>query len=154
MPNDHQHVPDIIDGVKVPPRVVNSHEELVGVHQHSICIESGASLEILGTQRGSVTFQRGSSGVIVGQLQGSLHVASGATVVIHGVQQGSVHISQGGVVRVEPRGRLAGSLHNDGTIENGGIRGGAVSGSGSLNDLEGSTVKQPVLKDGAHYYTW
>jgi hypothetical protein len=151
---DHEHHPDIVDGVEVPRRVVETDEQVVGTHQRSICVEAGAHLEIVGTQQGSVTFQPGSTGSIIGQLQGSLHVATGAVVTVSGRQDGSVHVARGGVLKIEPGGRVAGSLHNDGVIENAGTRGGHLSGEGTLHDLDGATVRQPVVKDGSTYYVW
>jgi hypothetical protein len=55
---------------------------------------------------------------------------------------------------VEPRGKLAGSLHIEGTVRNRGTRGGTVSGDGVLEDLPGSSVKQPVMRNGMSVYEW
>jgi hypothetical protein len=51
-------------------------------------------------------------------------------------------------VDVEPQGTLAGSLDVDGVIRNRGIRGGAVSGAGVVDDLPGATVKRTVVRNG------
>ena len=152
--SDSQYSFDITDGRRVPPKVVHETETLRGTHQGSIHVQRGAVLTISGTHQGSLHLESGAQVVIVGQHQGSLHVAFDAAATIHGSQQGSTHVDQGGEVTVDRSGRLAGSLHNEGVVRNEGARGGTVSGAGLLEDLPGSTIKQPQMRDGMTVYVW
>jgi hypothetical protein len=151
---DSEYPFDMIDGREVPPKVVREDETLRGTHQGGVYVEREATLVLLGTHQGSLHLEAGARSVIVGQHQGSLHVADDAVATIRGSQQGSTHVAEGGEVVVESSGRLAGSLHNEGAIHNGGVRGGTASGSGILEDLPGSTVKQPQIRNGMTVYAW
>ena len=71
-----------------------------------------------------------------------------------GRQQGPVFVAAGGRVDVEPQGTLAGSLDVDGVLRNRGIRGGAVSGAGVVDDLPGATVKRTVVRNGTTDIEW
>lgn len=76
-------------------------------------------------------------------------------VDIAGSKNGSVHIESAGLVRVERGGKLAGSLHVAGLIENRGTRGGSVNLTGdAIEDLDGGLVKQPTQQGGRNYYSW
>lgn len=67
-----------------------------------------------------------------------------------------MHVASHGRVLVESNGRLPGSLHNSGIIENKGIRGGTDhSLGGDIIDLPGGTVKSPSRTvNGASAYEW
>lgn len=109
-----------------------------------------------GHHSGSLRLQPGSSARIAGQHSGSLHVGPNAVVEVTGSQSGSVHVDSGGLVRVHPGGKLAGSLHVSGLIENRGTRGGSEHmNGGEIRDLNGASVKQPVTsRDGTKTYSW
>ena len=81
-------------------------------------------------------------------------MAPDASVVLRGQQQGPVFVAAGGRVDVEPQGTLAGCLDVDGVIRNCGIRGGAVSGAGVVDDLPGTTVKRTVVRNGTTDIEW
>jgi hypothetical protein len=139
------------------PWVVTRREVLTTTHSGSVCVHEGATFELAGRGQlsGSLTLQAGSSARIVGQHSGSLHVGAESVVDVLGSQSGSVHVDHGGVVRVHPGGKLAGSLHVAGLIENRGTRGGSVHLSGgAIEDLDGGSVKQPVQRNGMNYYSW
>jgi hypothetical protein len=98
---------------------------------------------------------RGAHLVIAGTQNGSLHVEDTGTVVVHGAQNGSVHVDAGAIVRVDAGGRINGSLHVSGRIENAGTRGGTVRlrDHGEVVDLPGSTALTPqVMPDGTRIY--
>lgn len=162
MAHDHEHSQDVFirpDGSEErrEPWVVTDGEVLATVHSGGVCVHEGASFEVASRARlsGSLTLQAGSSARIVGQHSGSLHVGSGSVVDVVGSQSGSVHVERAGLVRVHPDGKLAGSLHVAGLIENRGSRGGSVDMSGGeIQDLEGGTVKQPTRRGGETYYSW
>lgn len=161
MPN-HEHQDDIfIDAsgneTRRQPWIIDDDAHLSTSHSGGICIHRGGELTIdkAGRHSGSLSLRPGASAVIRGAHSGSLHVAPEAMVVVEGQQSGSVHVEHGGVVRVLANGRLAGSLHVAGRIENSGQRGGTVSErGGEIIDLPGSTVKQPRFKDGTAVYEW
>ncbi len=120
----------------------------------TIEVEAGATLRVVGDQHGTVHLHSDSQLVVTGQIHGTLHLAPGSSALIEGAQHGTVHVSRGSLVEVAPGGILAGTLHIDGLVRNGGTRGGAVRGSGELGDLPGSSVKRPVTRDGVSYYQW
>lgn len=163
MASDHEHAQDVViqpDGSEHyrDPRVITSDDSLNGAHSGSICVHEGATFQVgrQGRHSGSLSLQPGSTVRIVGQHSGSLHVASDAVAEVLGGQSGSVHVEYGGLVRVHPGGKLAGSLHVAGLIENRGTRGGSVHmDGGEIQDLDSGSVKQPTTtEDGASYYSW
>lgn len=162
MQSAHEHGLEITinaDGSRTtrPSKVVTDTELLAGSYAGGICVHEGAVFTIAeaGRLSGSLTFRSGSTGVIVGRHSGSLHVSDGASVEVVGDQSGSVHVDAGGIVVVAPTGRLAGSLHVAGLIENRGVRGGSVHlAGGAIHDI-GGTVKQPQTSDGnVAFYNW
>ena len=161
MAHNHQHPQDIhilADGSEEhrEPWVVTDNEVLATAHSGGVCVHEGARFELAGRGQlsGSLRLQSGSSARIVGQHSGSLHVASGSVANIVGSQSGSVHVERGGLVRVHPGGKMAGSLHVAGLIENRGSRAGSehISG-GTIQDLEGGSVKQPIRRGDRNYYS-
>jgi hypothetical protein len=160
--DEHEHHQDIFrgsDGSETyrDPWIVEGEGRLTGSHSGSICVHGGASFEIArgAHHSGSLTFRSDSVGHISGKHSGSLHVARRAKVDVRGDQSGSVHVARGAVVRVASEGRLAGSLHIEGLIENRGARGGSVHLSGGeVLDVEGGRVKQPTMRNGVSVYEW
>ena len=160
----HEHPSDIhilADGseeLREPWVITDGRETLSGTHSGGVCVHAEASFEIArqGRHSGSLSLQPGSSARIAGQHSGSLHVGAGAVAEVVGSQSGSVHVERGGLVRVQPGGKLAGSLHVAGLIENRGSRGGSVQLSGGvIEDQDGGSVKQPTKgPGGANYYSW
>lgn len=161
MVTEHVHAQDVhiqADGSSEyrDPWVVTSDDALHGHYSGGVCVHAPANFEIglRGQHSGSLRLQSGATAKITGQHSGSLHVGRDAVADVVGNQSGSVHVEQGGVVRVHPGGRLAGSLHVSGLIENWGTRGGSVHlGGGEIRDLDGGTVKQPTRSsDGMNTY--
>jgi cytoskeletal protein CcmA (bactofilin family) len=144
---------DIINGREVAPLVVSGDRVLAGVHQGTVHVEGG-HFELRGTLQGTLSVYRGATASISGTQQGSVYVASGASVTVAGAIEGSTHVEQRAELVVEPRGRLAGSLHNDGRVIVRGIFGGARSGLGEFVLEDQGTVKQPIIRDGIYYYEW
>ena len=159
---DHAHDRDIFvnaDGTEEygDPWVIEGNEQLNGQHSGSICVHDGAMFTIAtgSHHSGSLACCPGSVGRIIGKNSGSLHVAPTAVVEVTGDQSGSVHVERGALVRVAPGGKLAGSLHVAGEIENRGMRGGTLHlEGGQVQDVDGGTVKQPTHKDGISVYEW
>ena len=158
---DHEHSQDIFitDGSEErrDSWVIEEHRQLTGQHHGSICVHQDAefTLELGAHHSGSLTFRPGSVGRIFGKHSGSLHVAPTARVEILGDQSGSVHIEPGGLLRVDEGGKLAGSLHVAGQIENRGVRGGSVHlAGGEIHDLDNGTVKTATHRNGMSFYEW
>ena len=134
-------------------RLFSGREALTGTHLGPVRVVSG-SLFVAGLIDGTVRFDSGTSGVIGpgGSIEGALYVAGGAEVEIRGAQQGAVCVEAGGVLRIGRSGALFGTMQVDGRLENQGARGGAVSGSGDVVDLDGSEVRRQLLRDGITYW--
>lgn len=143
---------DNIDGVLVPPLVVTKDTSLRDIHNGSIHVENG-TLSILGIVNGSLDVQSGAKVLVLGQQNGSIVIANDATVIISGLHNGSATVLSRGVLIVEPTGRLAGSLNNQGRVIVRGVFGGSQKGNPVI--LEGSgSIKEPIIKDGTSYYSW
>lgn len=137
----------------MPQLVVETDYELVGIHQGSVQVESG-HLDLQGTNQGSLSLHPGSTATISGTQQGSVFVAAGVSVRITGAIEGSTNVSHGARVIVEPTGKLAGSLHNEGVVVVRGVFGGTRSGNGELVLEDQGYEKRPTIRDGVHVYEW
>lgn len=152
--DEHQHVKDFFGDERRDPLILDSDYTLNGRHQGSICVHAGATFSLAGTQNGTVTLRPGSSLIVQGTLNGSTSVGAGSSVEVLGVLSGTVHVDEGGKVVVERTGRLAGTLSVDGLVQNEGIRGGAVTGSGEILDVNGGRVNHPIIENGMQVYRW
>lgn len=140
-----------------PKKVVAESETLHGDYMGGICVHSGTfTIGPGASHSGSLRILPAAQVIIRGSHNGSLHVSDHAQATVHGRQSGSVHVASDGRVLVERNGRLAGSLHNSGVIENKGIRGGTDhSLGGQIIDLPGGTVRSPSRTvNGASVYEW
>lgn len=143
---------DFLDGDARSRLVVTGDYVLTHVHHGGVHVESG-QFQLDGIIQGSLDIQAGVHAIIHGVQQGSVSVACGALVVITGSIEGSVTVARGGAVVVENRGKLAGSLHNDGEVTVRGVFGGSISGIPVR--LEGNGyIKQPIVREGINYYEW
>lgn len=162
METPHEHPKDIVvkaDGSTEyrDQWVVSDDEVLATSHSGGVCVHSGATFELAkgGRLSGSLTLQPGSAARIVGHHSGSLHVGRNSVVDVLGDQSGSVHVNHSGLVKVHPDGKLAGTLHIAGMIENRGTRGGSVHLSGgTVQDVEGGSVKQPTRRSDGNTFIW
>lgn len=141
------------DGRQVPRLVVSGQFHLTGVHQGSVHLESGP-FTLVGTLQGTLDVQSGVTVYVFGTLQGSLVIAGAATVIVSGVIQGSTYLARGATLVIEPSGKLAGAVHNDGLLTVRGVLGGPREGSG-VTRFEGKGFeKKPIFLDGISYYEW
>lgn len=152
-PEQGRYPIDVINGRNVPPLVLSADQVLLGTHSGSVHVEAGR-LELRGRIQGSLTVHSGAAASIVGAQAGSVHVEAEAVVTVEGSIQGSTHVAEGGEVIVQPRGRLAGSLHNEGRVVVRGVFGGSRTGLGDLVLEDAGYIKQPVIRDGINYYEW
>lgn len=129
-------------------------QELVGTITTTVKVNQDTTLR--GTIQATVSIA-GPGIVFVneGKVQGTASVASGSRMVIVGAQEGTPHVEQEAEVVVEPGGKLAGTLHNDGIVIVRGVFGGRRSGTGELC-FEGSGYeKQPSeVRGNVSVYNW
>lgn len=144
---------DIIDGQRVPGMEITEDHVLDGSHRGSISVR-GATLTIRGEHHGSLAVAGEGRVIVEGEHHGSTSLAGSSVLEILGSNQGSTSVGDGSSVVVQPTGKLAGSMSNNGRLLIRGVFGGAYSGSGE-RILEGAGyVKQPRVVNGIHYYEW
>lgn len=145
--------PDTIDGRRVPPTVITTDAEISDTHTGTVHVEGGR-LTLWGTLRGTLVVHRGSEAVIHGTQAGTVYVKQGALVSVLGALNGETYVEQGASVIVEPSGRLAGGLVNEGRVVVRGVFGGARRGEGTFVLEAGGRIKRPELIDGITTYIW
>lgn len=96
----------------------------------------------------------GTSVVIVGKQHGTVSVYDSAKVTIMGELHGTIYVSDYGTVIIEKMGKLAGSLHNNGTVIIRGVFGGSQSGDGELVLEDNGYIKQTTTRNGVNFYEW
>lgn len=144
---------DIIDGRKVSPLVIQEDYILNGIHRGSIYIESG-NFKLNGINQGPLIIGSNTNVEIYGSQQGSVLIKRGSNVSVYGSIEGSVEIEEDGVVIVESRGKIAGSLDNNGMMVLRGVFGGPKVGVGKI-EVEGKgRIIHPKLVDGTYYYNF
>ena len=144
---------DYIDNMKVPQMVIENDFTIQDKHDGTVHVEKG-TLIIQGELHGTLDVQNGAKAIIIGKQQGTVSVANNAEVIIVGELHGTTNVSTYGTVIIKERGKLAGTLSNNGVVIVRGVCGGAQSGNGELI-LEGNGyIKQPTIKNGMNYYEW
>lgn len=135
--------------------VITSEHAILGTQRGTVRVTSGGTLCLDGTLQGTLDIQAGGTVRVNGQQQGTVAVAPHATVTVFGAIQGTTSLERGASLTIEPSGKLAGTLVNDGLVVVRGVFAGAQSGNGTIR-LEGDGyIKQPAsIKDGVHYYEW
>jgi cytoskeletal protein CcmA (bactofilin family) len=149
----HSYGFDLIDGRQVPQTVISTDHEITGTHKGTVHVEGG-QLTLTGAINGTLSVQRGAIALIQGKQQGTVSVEAGAEVIVTGAISGSASVQQGGRLVVERGARLAGTLSNNGTVIIRGTFGGAKTGSGEFRVEGDGKVKQPIIRNGAHFYEW
>ena len=149
----HSYGFDVIGGDHVPQTVISTDHEIGGTHQGTVHVERGR-LTLSGVLKGTLNVHRGASALIQGTQQGTVRIESGAEIIVTGTINGTASVARGARLIVEHGGRLAGTLSNDGTVIIRGIFGGARSGHGELRIEGDGVIKQPVMRDGIHFYEW
>lgn len=144
---------DYIDGVETPQMVITDDYTIQDEHRGTVHVEKGI-LTIRGVLQGTLDVQKGTSVVIIGKQHGTVSVNDNAKVTIMGELHGTTNVSDDGTVIVEKTGKLAGALHNNGTVIIRGVYGGSQSGSGELILEDNGYIKQPTIRNGVNYYEW
>jgi hypothetical protein len=140
--------------VEVPDTTV-SEDCIIDVPvDNTLVIEPGVNAIARAPISGTVEVQQDSVLDARSDVSGTVHLSRGARAVFHGRANGTINIEAGAVMRLLPKATALGTLIVDGTLINEGTRGVNVSGSGTVDDREGSTVRQPnkTLSDGSMVY--
>ena len=144
---------DHIDGKRVPHLVITSDFTLTGVHEGTIQVEAGI-LTINGELRGSLNVHENAQVIIRGKQNGSISLKNGASTTVYGQLNGSSHLSSNSTVIIEERGRLAGSLTNEGKVILRGVFGGTQFGNGTISIEGNGYIKQPTKRGDSYFYEW
>lgn len=144
---------DIIDGHEVPPLVITSDHVLTGVHDGTVHVGDG-HFELRGRLQGTLVLHPGVRATISGTQAGTVNVGQGVELVVTGAIEGTANLQGGALLVVEARGKLAGTLRNDGRVVVRGVFGGARSGLGEFVFEDEGYEKQPTIRDGIRYYNW
>jgi cytoskeletal protein CcmA (bactofilin family) len=104
-----------------------------------VTVAEGIELAMSGHHSGSV--EVAGELIIDGRLTGALTVATLGRVVVTGDVEGPVDVRVAGTLVIEPSGRVAGPIVNNGSVTNLGWRSGRVEGR-IPDDREGSTVAE------------
>lgn len=144
---------DWIDDREVPQLVIRDAHVLTGIHSGTVHVESG-EFTLAGVLQGSLDIQRGATALITGAQQGSVSLESGSVVTVRGAIEGSTSVEAGAILIIEPGGKLAGTLTNDGSVILRGVFGGAKFGLGELKIEGQGYIKEPIIRGGVSYYEW
>lgn len=144
---------DIIDGKRVPGKILTENQTLLGTHQGSITVRN-CTLVISGALHGSLSVEGGGNVLIEGTHKGSTSVSEKSLIKIFGKCQGSMNIGPFSQVVIQPSGMLQGSINNNGKMIIRGVFGGACSGRGETSVEGNGYIKQPRIENGVHYYDW
>jgi hypothetical protein len=129
--------------VPVEDVVISESGELHENIDRTLVIENGATVTSYGTINGTVQLTAGTTFDARGTINGTVNVQRDAVANFHAGLNGTLNVNQGGVARLAPAAVSLGAKHIDGTLINEGVRGVQVSGSGTVEDRPGSTVRQP-----------
>lgn len=141
-----------MNGRRVPPLVIQ-RDHVLGEHHGTVHVEAG-NFTLAGELHGTLDIQRGVRATIAGEQHGTVSVDSGASVLVTGSIHGTVSVASGATLQVEPGGKLAGTLANDGLVVVRGVFGGVQSGGGELRFEDGGRIRQPRIENGLHFYDW
>lgn len=144
---------DYIDGRNIPQTVIEDDFTIQGKHNGTVHVKNG-TLTIQGELHGTLDVQSSAKVIIIGKQHGTVSVDNDAEVIVVGELHGTTAVSAYGTVIIEAHGKLAGTLHNNGTVIVRGVFGGSQSGQGELILEENGYIKQPTIKNGISYYEW
>jgi hypothetical protein len=140
--------------VPVEDVVISESGDLHENINRTLVIQNEATVTSYGTINGTVQLTPGTTFDARGSINGTVNVQRDATATFHAGLNGTLNVNRGGLARLAPTAVSLGTKHIDGTLINEGVRGVRVSGSGTVEDLPGSTVRQPdeVRPDGGVVY--
>lgn len=140
--------------VPVEDFVISESRDLRENVNRTVVIENGAVVTSYETINGTVQLRPGTVLDARGTINGTVNVESEATATFHGAFNGTLNVDHSGVARLTATAVSLGTKHIGGTLINEGVRGVHVSGSGTVEDRPGSTVRQPdeIRPDGGVIY--
>lgn len=140
--------------VEVPDLVVSESGDLYEDVNTTLVIRSGVSLTLYGRVSGTVHVEQAATVEARGDVSGTVHIESTAEATFHQAMAGTLHVEPGGMATLARSAVALGTLHVDGTLVNYGTRGTQILGSGTVDDRENSTVREPdeTWEDGTVVY--
>lgn len=140
--------------VELPDTEITESGTLNGDVRNTLIVRPGIELVATGDINGTVHIQRGAALTATGDVTGTVHVASGARADFHSRLDGTLQVDSGGVATLMTGAVALGSMNIDGLLINHGARGVQVHGQGSVDDREGSRVREPdeITDDGSMIY--
>lgn len=140
--------------IEVPDLVVTESGDLREDVKHTLVIRPGVSLTVHGRVKGTVHVEGGARLDARGDVNGTVHVGPNAEATFHRKMGGTLHIERSGTATLAASAVALGTLHVEGKLVNYGTRGVQVHGGGTVDDREGSTVREPDEKwdDGTAVY--
>lgn len=140
--------------IEIPDTVVSEDTEIREPVNNTLVLRPGVNVTTLAAVNGTVRVMVGATLQARGPVSGTLSVEDGARALIHGRAGGTIKIDRGAEVRLLPGAVALGVIRVDGSLINEGVRGVNVSGSGTVEDRAGSTVRSPdrTLPNGATVY--
>lgn len=140
--------------VEVPDLVI---DETTDVHEdvsRTVTITNGATVTVHGSVSGTLNVQQGATLIAEGQVSGTVHVQRGSEATFNAQASGTIHVERGATATLGPSATAFGMMKIDGVLVNHGARGKQVHGSGTVDDREGSTIREPdeTWADGTTVY--
>lgn len=134
-----------VDGrmVEIPDLVIDESCELQETIKQTVVLRNGAEVVVHGVVKGTVQVQRGSRVEFMNAVNGTVNVETGASASFFYRLGGTLNVYAGGSAFLSSSAVALGSMCIEGTLINEGVRGVNVSGSGVVEDREGSTVRLP-----------
>lgn len=129
--------------VEIADTIVAKDTEFTEPISNTMIILPGVKAITTGPVSGTVQLMESASLDARGPVTGTVSVADAAHLTVHERAGGTLHIAAGGVAHLLPGSVALGTMRVDGTLINEGTRGVQISGSGYVDDRDGSTVRQP-----------
>lgn len=140
--------------IEVPDTIVNESGELHDDVSATLIVKPNIEVVLHGHVNGTIRIEGGARAEIRGDVGGTVHISRGAEATFYGRMGGTVHVEKGGTATFTSGVVALGTMRVEGVLVNYGTRSIMVSGSGTVDDREGSTVRQPdeTHEDGTVVY--
>ncbi len=128
--------------VEVEDVVIRESTTITEPVSRTLVIENGATVVTRATVTGTVAIKDGHL-IARGTVSGTVSISPGSDAEFHSRASGTLHIHAGAQATIAAGAVALGTMRVDGRLTNAGTRGVQVSGAGTIDDLPGSTVRQP-----------
>jgi len=125
------------------PDIAVSESQQIDEDVSRTLIEFGGTVTTNGRVSGTVNVKSGAILDARADVGGTVHIAAGGRAAFHASMGGTLHMEHGGVAALGPSAVALGTIRVEGELIDHGTRGVQVSGGGIIQDLEGSSVRQP-----------